>query len=112
MHIYIQSQGQTIKDPNSIFSDLSNTFQAGMAYVILSRITSMKQLYLKDFDDNKIQKKIYCSPVAKKEAQRFRLDFAGCVWHGGDEASKLCQSRDLHITLCDFFYQNRIKGYS
>ena len=32
----------------------------------------MKQLYLKDFDDNKIQKKIYCSPVAKKEAQRLR----------------------------------------
>ena len=39
-----------------------------MSYVILSRITSLDQLYLKEFD----QKKIYCSSVAKKEAQRLR----------------------------------------
>ena len=25
---------------------------------------------------------------------------------GTAEASKLCQSRDLHITLCGFFYKN------
>ena len=43
-----------------------------MAYVILSRITSIKQLFLKEFDDKKIQRKIYCSAVAKKEAQRLR----------------------------------------
>jgi hypothetical protein len=39
-----------------------------MSYVILSRITSLNQLYLKEFK----QKKIYCSAVAKKEAQRLR----------------------------------------
>ena len=39
-----------------------------MSYVILSRITGLDQLYLKEFD----QKKIYCSSVAKKEAQRLR----------------------------------------
>jgi exonuclease III len=39
-----------------------------MSYVILSRITNINQLYLKEFD----QKKIYCSSVAKKEAQRLR----------------------------------------
>lgn len=39
-----------------------------MSYVILSRITSLDQLYLKEFN----QKKIYCSSVAKKEAQRLR----------------------------------------
>ena len=54
--------------PNSIYGDLNETFQAAMAYVILSRITSIKQLYLKEFD----QKKIYCSAVAKREAQRLR----------------------------------------
>ena len=43
-----------------------------MAYVILSRITSIQQLYLKEFDQEKIQKKIYCNAVAKKEAQRLR----------------------------------------
>ena len=54
--------------PNSIYGDLNETFQAAMAYVILSRITSIKQLYLKEFH----QKKIYCSAVAKKEAQKLR----------------------------------------
>lgn len=54
--------------PNSIYGDLNETFQAAMAYVILSRITSIKQLYLKEFD----QKKIYCNAVAKREAQRLR----------------------------------------
>ena len=39
-----------------------------MSYVILSRITNIKQLHLAEFD----QKKIYCSSVAKKEAQRLR----------------------------------------
>jgi exonuclease III len=39
-----------------------------MSYVILSRITNINQLYLAEFD----QKKIYCSSVAKKEAQRLR----------------------------------------
>jgi hypothetical protein len=39
-----------------------------MAYVILSRVTNINQLYLTEFD----QKKIYCSSVAKKEAQRLR----------------------------------------
>ena len=38
-------------------------------------------------------------------SQRFRLDLAGsgCVCHGCAEASKLCHSRDLHITLCGFY---------
>jgi exonuclease III len=39
-----------------------------MSYVILSRITSINQLFLKEFD----QKKIYCSAVAKREAQKLR----------------------------------------
>jgi hypothetical protein len=39
-----------------------------MSYVILSRVTSIKQLYLVEFD----QRKIYCSSVAKKQAQRLR----------------------------------------
>ena len=39
-----------------------------MSYVILSRITSLNQLYLTKFDP----KKIYCSSVAKKEAARLR----------------------------------------
>ena len=62
----IQSQGQTISEPNSVYTDLNETFQAAMSYVILSRITSIGQLYLKEFN----QKKIYCSLAAKWEAVR------------------------------------------
>ena len=47
---------------------MNESFQAAMSYVILSRITNIKQLHLAEFD----QKKIYCSSVAKKEAERLR----------------------------------------
>ena len=39
-----------------------------MAYVILSRITNIKQLHLEPFD----RKKIFCSSSAKREAERLR----------------------------------------
>ena len=39
-----------------------------MSYVILSRITNIGQLFLKEFE----QSKIYCNPVAKREATRLR----------------------------------------
>ena len=55
-------------EPNAIYTDLNETFQAAMSYVILSRITNIGQLYLKDFK----QSKIYCNPVAKREAKRLR----------------------------------------
>ena len=63
-----QSQGITIFEPNSVYTDLNECFEAAMSYVILSRITGAKQLFLKKFD----QKKIYCSAVAKAEAKRLR----------------------------------------
>ena len=64
----LQSQGITVFQPNSVYTDLNECFGAAMAYVILSRITGVKQLFLKKFD----QKKIYCSAVAKAEAMRLR----------------------------------------
>ena len=39
-----------------------------MAYVILSRITSLEQLYMATFDE----KKIYCNKDAKDESERLR----------------------------------------
>ena len=49
-------------------ADLNETFQPAMAYVILSRITSISQLFLKPFDPAKI----YCNEIAKIEAQRLK----------------------------------------
>ena len=63
-----QSQGITVFPPNSVYTDLNECFEAAMSYVILSRVTGAKQLFLKKFD----QKKIYCSAVAKAEAKRLR----------------------------------------
>ena len=60
-------QGQSIFPPNSIFTDL-NTFEAAMAYVILSRITSLDQLYLKELD----HKQIYCNKNAKEEVNKLK----------------------------------------
>ena len=51
-----------------IYGDLNETFQAGMVYVILSRIVSISQLYLMKFDEDKI----YCNERAKAEALRIK----------------------------------------
>ena len=50
----LQSQGITVFQPNSVYTDLNECFGAAMAYVILSRITGVKQLFLKKFDQKKI----------------------------------------------------------
>ena len=68
MTFYLQCQGQTIPPPSLIYTDLNETFQAAMAYVILSRITSLEQLYMASFDE----KKIYCNKDAKEESERLR----------------------------------------
>ena len=57
-----------------------------MAYVILSRITSIKQLYLKEFD----QKKIYCSAVAKIEAQKLSARAINMKLTEWDQQSQNC----------------------
>ena len=63
-----QCQGATICKPEKILADLNETFQAAMCYVILSRIMSITQLMLLDFD----QSKIYCNELAKSEAQKLQ----------------------------------------
>ena len=63
-----QCQGQTIAKPMKIQADLNEAFQAAMCYVILSRIMSIQQLYLVEFNPNKI----YCNENAKKEAEKIR----------------------------------------
>ena len=63
-------QGQTIAPPINILADLNETFQSAMAYVILSRIVKISQLYLKPFDP----KKIYCSEAAKEEANKIKMN--------------------------------------
>ena len=63
-----KAQGITIPEPIKIMADLNETFQAAMAYVLLSRIVSLSQLYLKPFQQNKI----YCNEVAKAESIKIK----------------------------------------
>ena len=59
-------QGQTFSKPTCIYSDLNECFTPAQSYVILSRVTSPDQLFLKPFK----HEKIYCHPEAKAEALR------------------------------------------
>ena len=54
--------------PKAVYTNLNECFQAAMAYVILSRITNLDQLYLNKFDP----KKIYCNDDAKKESAKLK----------------------------------------
>ena len=41
-------QGQTVKKPRKVVIDLESVFQPAMAYVMLSRVESIEQLYILD----------------------------------------------------------------
>ena len=82
-------QGQSIFPPNSMFTDL-HTFEAAMAYVILSRITSLDQLYLQELDP----KQIYCNKMAKEEVTKLKsraINLQSSSWtESQEEVVKIC----------------------
>ena len=48
-------QGQTVTKPNSLVVDIQSAFKPGMVYVMLSRVCSLKQLFiLETFNSDKI----------------------------------------------------------
>ena len=60
-------QGLTIPSPAIVVIDIGKTFQASQAYVMLSRVQCLEQIYiLGDFPDSKIQ----ASPAGQKELTR------------------------------------------
>ena len=60
-------QGQTVKKPRKVVIDLRSVFQAAMAYVMLSRVESIEQLFiLEEFDG----RKIYGNPDAIEELNK------------------------------------------
>ena len=60
-------QGQTVKKPRYVIVDLRSVFQPAMAYVMLSRVESINQLYILEECDSS---KIYGSMQAIKELER------------------------------------------
>ena len=78
-------QGQTIKKPKKVVVDLMSVFQAAMAYVMLSRVESIEQLYiLETFDESKI----YANQQAIKEFERMNsmsVNKRPTVWNSVSE---------------------------
>ena len=63
-------QGCTIKQPNKAVMDLKNVFTGGQAYVMLSRVQNIQQLYLlNDICKNKW----YCDEKALEENERLEI---------------------------------------
>jgi hypothetical protein len=60
-------QGQTVKKPRKVIVDLRSVFQPAMAYVMLSRVESIDQLFiLEEFDESKI----YANNLAIQELHK------------------------------------------
>jgi hypothetical protein len=62
-------QGQTVKYPNKMVADLKHVFACGQSYVILSRIQSLTQLYLIEFNPEKIM----TDELALEETARMKI---------------------------------------
>ena len=60
-------QGQTVKKPRKVIVDLRSVFQPAMAYVMLSRVESIDQLYILEVFD---ESKIYARHQAIKELEK------------------------------------------
>ena len=62
-------QGQTVPAPGTVSLDINSVFEPGQAYVMLSRIQCIDQLYiLKDLDPSKIR----AAPAALEELKRLK----------------------------------------
>ena len=74
-------QGQTVKKPRKVIVDLRSVFQPAMAYVMLSRVESIDQLYiLEEF----VESKIYGNYQAIKELgkmNKISINEKPSPWH-------------------------------
>ena len=60
-------QGSTVKKPNYLVLDLRSVMEAAQAYVMLSRVQSLSQLFILE---SIVPKKIYASDIAVNELSR------------------------------------------
>ena len=80
-------QGQSIIFPTTVAMDLNSVFEAGQAYVMLSRIQCIEQLLIVDKLDTK---KLKSSPAALEELRRLEsisFNRNPSPWHKEDDSS-------------------------
>ena len=112
-------QGQSILNPTTVSMDIDSVFEAGQAYVILSRVQSIDQVFItKKFDDKKIKVSKFAleelkrlnhisfnqnpSPWHKKDKNALKIatvNCAGLLAHYRDikKDSKLLQADIIHL---------------
>ena len=82
-------QGQTIEAPRKVALDLQSVFDPAQAYVMLSRVQSMDQIYIVGKLDSK---KLYMNEAAKSELQRLHnisLNSNPTPWGRNDKILKV-----------------------
>ena len=82
-------QGQTVKSPQKVAIDVRSVFEAAQAYVMLSRVQELEQLYiLEELPEDKI----YSNPAAMVEIERLigvSKNMNPTEWEKENEGSKV-----------------------
>ena len=82
-------QGQTVKSPQKVAIDLRSVFEAAQAYVMLSRVQELQQLYILE---ELPEAKIYSNHLAMKEIERLikvSLNMNPTEWEKEHDKSRL-----------------------
>ena len=97
-------QGQTIKKPNFLVADLRKVREAAQAYVILSRVQAIDQLFL---IESACIDKIYASTIALEEVQRMTDAALNLKVH---EANSIlsCNIRRLKTNISKFSQSSQV----
>ena len=95
-------QGQSIKSPQKVVVDLKSVFEAAQAYVMLSRVQELDQLYiLKELPENKI----YANQTALAEIDRLLQ-----VSKNNNPTEWECRKDDSSKTRVTFLNSRSIKN--
>ena len=92
-----------------MFTDLNEVFQAAMAYVILSRVTGIEQVFIRPGFK---QDKIYCSTLAKAEAQKLRtraINLQKTVWDQETRGDSVIRLTSINARSLNQHYQDLAK---
>ena len=99
-------QGQTIKKPNFLVADLRKVREAAQAYVILSRVQAIDQLFL---IESACIDKIYASTIALEEVKRMTDAALNLKVH---EANSIlsCNIRRLKTNISKFSRSSQVSS--
>ena len=87
-------QGQSVKKPQKVVIDLRSVFDAAQAYVMLSRVQEIEQLYILE---ELVPEKIYANHAALEEIERLVSVSKNKNPAAWDDAEACCGLSRLYI---------------